>query len=62
MSFNSNTNTEIPSIKGYNCRLYIPSSINPVSAMNFIFVVTIDMAIYNNCIRRCTFNHLSIQF
>ena len=40
----------MPSIKGYNCRLY-----NPVSAMNFIFTVTVDIAIYNICIYRCTF-------
>ena len=38
---------------------FLPS-INPVSAMNFIFEVTIDMAIYNICIHRCTFNHLTI--
>ena len=41
--------------------ILIPS-INPVSAMNFIFEVIIGMAIYNTCIciHRCTFNHLAI--
>ena len=46
----------MPSMKGYT---FLPS-INPVSAMNFIFEIKNDMAIYNNCIHRCTFNHLTI--
>ena len=46
-------------IVGYT---FLPS-INPVSAMNFIFEVTIDMAIilYNICIHRCTFNNIILK-
>ena len=60
MSFNKNNTAEMPSIQRYNCRLYIPPLNKSCICMNFIFDVTIDMAIYNICILICTFKHLKI--
>ena len=61
MIFNKNNTAEMPSIQRYNCRLYIPPLNKSCICMNFIFDVTIDMAIYNICILICTFKNLILK-